>query len=218
MAACKWIFYQLIKSPLNQLFQTFLFIEEIERGCFGVCQPRFEASDIEAVWFEVYPLKSNLPILFSGLYLRPPYKKDDKCLERNIESVYVLNWETIITEDLNINYLGRTKFNKYHLICSLTGMNFEQLVSSVTRPLSKTRLDHIFTNFLRRIHFVGVRDSGLADHLLAFAVCSYEVKSGLHACSKSCTITYWSMKNFKMSKFLASLIEIPGTLHSFLTL
>ena len=169
-----------------------------------------EDSRIEAVWLEVYPYKSNRPLLFAGVYRRPAYlKEDDELLEKNIESAYLLNLETIISGDTNVNYLTFQVFRKHRLIRALTSMHFKQLVTQVTRPISKTCLDHIFSNRPERIHFVGVRISGLADHLPVFAVRFYKKKDCTRARAKPRTINYRNMKGFDKSQLLATLKVIP---------
>ncbi|XP_031575398.1 uncharacterized protein LOC116309015 [Actinia tenebrosa] len=149
-----------------------------------------EDSNIEAVWLEGYPFKSKRPILFAGVY-RPPSnsKEKDELLEKNIESAYLLNLETIAIGDINVNYLASSTFKKHCLVRALTSMNFKRLVTQVTRPISKTCLDHVFTNRPERIHSVCVRNSGLADHLPVFAV--------------------FKMERFNETQFLATLQEIP---------
>ena len=168
-----------------------------------------EDSGIEIIWLEVYPYKSNRPLLFAGVYRRPAYlKDDDELLEKNIESAYLLNLETIISGDTNVNYLEPQVFKKHRLIRALTSMHFKQLVTQITRPISKTCLDHIFSNRPGRIHSVCVRVSGLADHLPVFAVRSYKGKDCPRARGKHSTIIYRNMKGFDETKFLTTLKEV----------
>ena len=169
-----------------------------------------EDSNIEAVWLEVFPYKSKRPLLFAGVYRPPSYsKEDDELLEKNIESAYLLNLETIISGDTNVNYLATLNFKKHRLVRALTSMNFKQLVTKVTRPISKTCLDHIFANCPERIHSIVVKESGLADHLPVFAVRSYKGKERPHARGKPCKITYRNMKDFDELRFVSTLKDIP---------
>ena len=111
-----------------------------------------ENLDLEVIWLEVCPFKSNRSFFISGIY-RPPWYSlaDDISLEKNIEQAYLLNKELILLGDWNINALDRTKFNKHHLSKGLMAMNLDQLVLEITRPVSGTCLDHIYSNHSHRI-------------------------------------------------------------------
>ena len=67
---------------------------------------------------------------------RPPsYKKDqDIALEENIERVHLLNKETIILTDINIDYMNRRDYDKHRLVKGLKSMHFKQLVDSHYPP------------------------------------------------------------------------------------
>ena len=54
-------------------------------------------------------------------------------------------------------------------------MNFKQLVSRTTRPVSNTCLDHIHTNNPQRIQNTVCPNIGLSDHLPVFAVRLFSV-------------------------------------------
>ena len=54
----------------------------------------------------------------------------------------MLNEETILVSDINIDYKDRKNYDKHRLAKGLRGMNFKQLVDFITRPVSKTCLDH----------------------------------------------------------------------------
>lgn len=168
-----------------------------------------ENSNIEAVWLEVFPFKSNRPVLFSGIYRPPSYsKEDDQVLENMFETVYLLNLETIFVGDMNMNYLS-TSFKKHPLGRALSSLNFNQLVSEVTRPVSGTCIDHVFANRPERIHSILVKNNGLSDHLPVFGVRLYKAKFCDRPRKMPCKITYRNMKHFKESSFLSSLKEIP---------
>jgi len=106
-----------------------------------------ENADLEIIWPQVFPFKSNRSLFISGIY-RPPTHllADDIRLEGNIEQAYLLNKETILLGDFNIDTLNRPKFNKHRLGKGLKTMNFDQLVNVPTRPISETCLGHIFSN------------------------------------------------------------------------
>ena len=62
-------------------------------------------------------------------------KEDDELLAKNIESSYLLNLETIISGDLNVDYLSSQAFKKHRLVRALMSMHFKQLVTQVTRRI-----------------------------------------------------------------------------------
>ena len=47
---------------------------------------------------------------------------------------------------MNINGRNKKSFDKHRLIKAVHGMDFTQLVNEVTRPVSGTCLDHIYSN------------------------------------------------------------------------
>lgn len=65
-----------------------------------------EEMDLETVWLQVYPHKSNRPILTGAVYRPPSSKADmDAKLELNIETAYLRNQEMYVFGDFNINFL-----------------------------------------------------------------------------------------------------------------
>ena len=133
-----------------------------------------EDLDLEVIWLEVFPFKSNRSLFISGIY-RPPWYSlaDDTRLEKNIEQAYLLNKELILLGDWNIHALDRLKFKKHHLSKGFLAMNLNQLVLEITRPTSGTCLDHIYSNHSHRIHNIVCPVVGVADHLPLFAVRKY---------------------------------------------
>ena len=85
-------------------------------------------------------------MLFGGVY-RPPNSNTDHDIKLadNIEKAYLLNLETIVLGDLNIDYL-KPESNKHCLIKALRDTKLCQLVSSITSPISRSCLDHIWSN------------------------------------------------------------------------
>lgn len=111
-----------------------------------------ENEDLEIVWFEVCPFKSKRSVIIGSIYRPPSYLKDDDAkLEANIEKVHLLNKETIILSDINIDFLRKRNYDKHRLVKSLRSMNFKQLTNEVTRPTSGTCLDHVYSNQPRRM-------------------------------------------------------------------
>lgn len=125
-----------------------------------------ENLDLEVIWLEVFPFKANRSLFISGIYRPPWYSLADGIrLEKNIEQAYVLNKELILLGDWNINALDRLKFNKHLLSKDLLAMNLNQLVLEITRPVSGTCLDHIYSNYSHRMQNIVCPIIGLADHL-----------------------------------------------------
>ena len=98
----------------------------------------------KALWLEVFPYKSKRSLLTAGVY-RPPSNnaEQDKMLGINIENAYLLNKEMILLGDFNVNFLSYIDFKKHYLVKILHSLNLTQVVNSITRPLSKTCLDHM---------------------------------------------------------------------------
>ena len=167
-----------------------------------------EANYLEVLWLETCPYKSKRPLLIGGAY-RPPSCKaaDDKRLGKNIENVHLLNRETILLGDINIDYLCTAKFEKHSLVKTLRNLNMSQLVMEITRPLSKTCLDHIWCSHPERLNNVRVLSSGMSDHLPIIVTRTYkrvQQNKGGHT-----TITYRDIKSLNKEQFIASLKEAP---------
>lgn len=170
-----------------------------------------ENCDLEIIWLEVFPFKSNRSLLMAGIYRPPSYSKaDDIALETNIERVYLLNQETILLGDFNIDFNNTQSYSKHRLCKGLKNMNFKQLVNETTRPISGTCLDHILSNHPQRIQNIGCHNIGLSDHLPLFAVrkyCRSREQSGLH--KGNTFIRYRDMKKFDEKKFKSTLRQAP---------
>ena len=132
-------------------------------------------------------------------------------LERNIERAHLLNKETVLIGDFNIDYNNTQSSCKHPLSKELKSLNFKQLVSEITRPVSGTCLDLIFSNHPERISEVDLMNVGLSDHLPLFAVRKY-------ACTEKPTATqhnkrnyirYCKMRNLNEEQFKASLKQVP---------
>ena len=63
----------------------------------------------------------------------------------NFENASLLNLETIILGDFNIDYLDNN-CDSHRLIKALKSLSFTQLMVCVTRPASGKCLDHIWMN------------------------------------------------------------------------
>lgn len=134
-----------------------------------------EDRDLEALWLQVCPFKSKRPLLLAGIYRPPSAKaKYDKSLADNIERAYLLNMETILVGDFNIDGNRQSDFKKHRLVKALRDTKFVQLVSSVTRPVSNTCLDHIWSNKPDRIINIKTPDICISDHLPVLGVRLYK--------------------------------------------
>ena len=111
-----------------------------------------EEPNLEILWLQVCPFKSKRPLLMAGVYRCPDAKVDyDRQLAENIERASLLNMKTILRGDLNLDYCRTQSFNRHRFVKDLKDSNFKQLVTEITRPASKTCLDHIWTNRPERI-------------------------------------------------------------------
>ena len=93
----------------------------------------------------------------------------DHRLAENIQRAYLLNMETILLGDMSLDYLQK-EFSSHRLVKELRDSNFKQLVSSATRPISKSCLDHIWSNKHDRIVNIKCPDICIFDHLPVLAV------------------------------------------------
>ena len=100
-----------------------------------------EESDLEVLWLQVCPFKSKRNILIAAIYRPPNVKCEvDEKLAENIERVHMLNSETILIGDFNIDFLN-CSYKKQRLVKALKDSKFTQLVTTVTRPASNSCLD-----------------------------------------------------------------------------
>ena len=167
-----------------------------------------EDDDLEALWLEVNPHKSNRSLFVAGVYRPPSSNVDmDKKLGRNIEKPKLCNKELIIMGDLNVDYMTPEKFCKQNLMKSLLNLNLSQLVNQITRPMSQSCLDHIWCSHPERIRQVEVLSSGMSDHLPLVAVRMYKKlkdNKGEHH-----NITYRDLRNLNEQAFCESLSSAP---------
>lgn len=85
-------------------------------------------------------------------------------------------------------------------------MHFKQLVDFITRPVSKTCLDHVYCNQPQHIKLVTSHTIGLADHLPIFVVRKY---ARLNRSKTILRIRYRDMKRFDEDQFKQSLHRAP---------
>ena len=156
-------------------------------------RPDLEADGIESLWLEVCPYKCKRSLFIGGTYRPPSYQSaDERRLAKNIENVYLKNNEIILLGDFNVDYLTSTKFKKHPLIKTLYDLHLVQLVNAITRPLSDTCLDHIWSSHPERMNTIRTISSGLSGHLPIVGIRTFkrETKNG----KEHTTITYRDFK------------------------
>ena len=63
---------------------------------------------------------------------------------QNIENAYLKNLEMITMGNFNIDVLNEPCFSKHKLIKTLKSLGLAQGVDFITRPVSKTGLEHVW--------------------------------------------------------------------------
>ena len=86
-------------------------------------------------------------------------------------------------------------------------LNMSELVMEITRPLSKTCLDHIWSSHPERLINVRVLSTGMSDHLPTIVTRKY--KGVQQNKTEHTTITYRDIKNLNKEQFAAVLKEAP---------
>ena len=140
---------------------------------------------------------------------RPPNVKCevDKKLAENIEQVHMLNCETILTGDFNIDSLNCSNKNQ-RLVKALKDSKFTQLVTTVTRHASNSCLDHIWSNTPDRIVNIVCPNICISDQLPVFRVRLYKQCSSNNT-NRHKYIVYRNFKRLNEDEFLKTLQEIP---------
>ena len=90
-------------------------------------------------------------------------------------------------------------FKKYHLVKILHSFNLTQVVNSITRPLSKTCLNHIWCSHPEHLNNNSVIPSGMSDHLPIVATRKYNHTRSNN--SRFNTISYRNIKNLDKVAF-----------------
>lgn len=84
-----------------------------------------EEPDLEVLCLQVCPFKSKRPLLMAGIYRSPNKNVEyDRRLSENIENAYLLNMETILTGDFNLDFLKKDIFDKHRLVKVLKDSKF----------------------------------------------------------------------------------------------
>ncbi|CAB3982545.1 Hypothetical predicted protein, partial [Paramuricea clavata] len=167
-----------------------------------------ETKDVEIIWLETCPYKSKRPLFIGGIY-RPPSSNaaSDKSIGKNIENVSLLGREVVLLGDINIDYLCTTKFANHTFTKVLKSFNLSQLMNVITRPISRTCLDHIWCTHAERLNNVKVLNIGISDHLPIMTTRIY--KRACHKKGKHSTINYRDVKHLNKDKFITALKNAP---------
>ncbi|CAB4046006.1 RNA-directed DNA polymerase from mobile element jockey, partial [Paramuricea clavata] len=97
----------------------------------------------------------------------------DTKIEHLVELAYFESQEIILVGDVNLDYLNQSAYSKRRLAKTLKSLNMSQHVIVVTRPKSKTCLDHVYSTHGHFIADIIVPNIGLADHLPVFVCRKY---------------------------------------------
>ena len=127
-----------------------------------------EIEGIEAIWVEIFPKKSH-SFLLSFMY-RPPDSSEYidpnfvEKLETMIQTANYENKEAIVAGDLNCDYLIADNHKNIKSIFKLNG--FKQLINEPTRITdgTKTLIDVIYSNNVKKIAESIVIPSAISDH------------------------------------------------------
>ena len=106
--------------------------------------------------------------------------------------------------DMNINL---TTQPHHSLLTKFQNMGLSQLINEVTRPVSNTIIDHIYTNNTHNTLSVSVPNIGLSDHLPVAIVRKHNGSYGSQNTHK--TIQYRSYKTFDHESFRQDLQNVP---------
>ena len=170
-----------------------------------------EDSNLEILWLESAPFKSKRSLLYwlEFIDLHPLPELIISLLKRT--SKRPTYWiKRLLNGDFNIDACNPQAYNKNRLCKSLNSMNFKQAVSTTTRPVSNSCLDHIHTNNPQRIQNIVCPSIGLSDHLPVFAVRSFNPNYERNHQQKGNTyIKHRYMKNFNAEQLKSTLKETP---------
>ena len=116
---------------------------------------------------------------------------------------------TPLLGDVNIDGRNKKSFDKHRLIKAVHRMNFTQIVHELTRPVSGTCLDHIYSNHPQRILYASTLNYGPSDHVPIFAVRNYNKERPSRSMQKTQNIRYHDMKQFDENRFKEALSQAP---------
>ena len=165
-----------------------------------------EYTNLEIMWLEINFPKMK-PILLAGVY-QPPDSVEavDLKLVNNLTQAYFEDKEFYALGDFNVN-MRDPSASKHRVIEGLESLALSQTITEITRPSSKTCIDHVWCASQDNIYQVAVPKIGISDH---FPVCLVrKLKKGLLKPTTHLTIKYCCYKNFDETKFLDDLEQVP---------
>ena len=167
--------------------------------------------EVESLWLiNINAHRSKRPILVGAIYRPPGSTSDtDAKIESNIEAAYLRDQETCVLGDFNINYLDSVTYNKHRLVKALKSLNLTQVIKTVTRPISATCLEHVYTTNPNFIAEISVPNIGLTDHLPIFFRRKYCKQPKQNT---SNTIKYRDFKNLNSNKLNVTYLTPPAFL------
>ena len=104
----------------------------------------------------------------------------------------------------------RKKVQNHSLVKTLRNLNMFQLVHKITRPVSKTCLDHIWCTHPERLHNPRVMSSGISDHLPLIVTRKF-TRCPKNNKDQHTTITYRDIKGLNEKNLFHRCMRLPGT-------
>ncbi len=173
-----------------------------------------EQSEIESIWLEInYPNRKS--ILINFVY-RPPNSKQNwiDTYEKQIDLSDLLNYETYILGDLNIDYNPTKSIDKYSNKKWQQLIEYFGLVQIIKFPTRVTRssssiIDHVYTSTTNFVKDELVSSLSISDHYpVSFTRILSKSKSIADKGHKHEYIQYRSFKNFDEIKFRNTLASV----------
>ena len=120
-----------------------------------------ECDGIELLWIENRPTRC-VSVLVCFVY-RPPksISRIDRCIASNIENALCLGSDIYVLGDFNLDLMKEPHYKLYN---DLVLLGLDQLIHKVTRPESKSCLDHVYVNNPTNVLSSSVVSLGLSDH------------------------------------------------------
>ena len=113
----------------------------------------------------------------------------------------------ILLGDINIDYLCTTKFESHAFTKVSKSFNLSQLMNVITRPKSRTCVDHIWCTHAERLNNVKVLNIGISDHLPIMMTRKY--KRARQNEGKHSTINHRDVKHLNKDAFIVGLKNAP---------
>ena len=126
-----------------------------------------EVIGLESVSLQLQ-FKNSKPCLFTFVY-RPPSANASyyDLMDSLLTLIDCTKYQSVILGDFNINLLDNSVSNT-RFIQLFKSLNYEQLITVATRPISNSLLDHIYSNRKGNILKSGTLSLSLSDHLPIF--------------------------------------------------